>query len=296
MRSRRRWTAVSCPASPRPSSTSRERSLGSCGRAQSRRRARWRGSSRSASQNPYGVATPRLPMAAYGPRMPRSRCHHRLGPSRARTAGSRLRLRGSADGDHGAGQRPGRNVGDTARHGQPRWPGDHVVLRVRHLDALRHRRRRHRAPVGHRESRRCVGAHRALAGDDVSLPAGGQELGRRRPAERTGSSRPHRPPGRRHRQRLRRRLDLARPWRARSIPTALTTSWYVEYGTSTSYGTKTTTTRCRQRARPPNAVSRRAHRPQGGNDLPLPRRAHEQRGTARGADRTFQTVADRSPT
>ena len=77
-------------------------------------------------------------------------------------------------------------------------------------------------------------------------------------------------------------------------PNGLTTSWYVEYGTSTSYGSKTTT-RDAGNGTAAVAVSVALTGLKAGTTYHYRVVGTNSAGTARGADRAFQTVGDTKP-
>ena len=149
---------------------------------------------------------------------------------------------------------------------------DRVVVRVRHHDLLRlgDDPHEHRLRLG--ECPRLAIADRALGCDDLPLPARGEERVR-------------------HRERRRRALHDRIAAGRRHVPatgvgpTTATlggtvnpngepTTWFVEYGTSTSYGSKSATADAGS-GTAAKAVSVGVTRPHRRQDLPLPPRRDE---------------------
>ena len=172
----------------------------------------------------------------------------------------------------GAVSAVGRHLGDAQRHRQSGRRSDRLVVRVRHLDVVRVEDVDDRSGLGLGQRRRLEVAERARAGDDLSLPARRQEL--------LG-----------HDERRRRALhDRVAARRVTSPATGVgpttatlggtvnpngqSTTWYVEYGTSTSYGTKTPAVDAGSGTVVEGGLDRR-QRPVCGQDLPLPARRHE---------------------
>ena len=134
--------------------------------------------------------------------------------------------------------------------------------------------------LGLGERRRLEGAERSRAGDDVPLPTRRQELlcddERRRWALHDGFA-----AGCGHVAGDRRRPDDSDTRRHREPERSEPTTWYVEYGTSTSYGTKTATADAGSGHLVESGLDGR-HRPHRRQDVPLPaRRARARRGRPR---------------
>ena len=187
-----------------------------------------------------------------------------------------------ADRGHGRGGRLRADLRDGRRHREPRRAGDDLVRRVRQDDGLRLEDRVDERRVGHARTSTC------------RPPSPTSRRARR---TTTASSRPMQPARRRARtgpsRRRRRRAPDAVTGSATGLsstsatltgtvnPNGRAATWYFEYGTSTSYGTKTPAQNAGCRDDRDGRV-RAGHRARDGPRLPLPARRRERRRHGQG--------------
>ena len=179
--------------------------------------------------------------------------------------------------DHRARDRLRPDDRDGHRHRQPERRRDDLVRRVREDDGLRDEDRVDQRSARARRTVACLGvAHRAHARHDLPLPGRRDERRRDDASAATGSSPPSAAPGvvtGRAEQPL---APTPATLNGTVNPNGRATTWYFEYGTSTSYGTKTP---AQSAGADTNsvAVSGAGHRARSRAALPLPARRDERR-------------------